>query len=322
MPKISIIIPVFNTELYLKRCLDSIINQTYKDYEVIIINDGSTDNSPKIIYEYEEKYKDKIFAYHKKNEGVAIARNFGIQKSKGDFITFVDSDDYIDKYMLEKMIKKATEDNFDMIMCNLLYIYPQKSVVGRSNINSDLLNKEQIKENIINILPAMCGKLIKRSLYSDISFKPNIWFEDVESYFRMYPNLTKIGFIDESLYFYPQRKDSITWTYNEKLYDIINIWDGIIEYYKKNNFYEQYKKELEFSTIRYSFATFIKRLAKTKDKKMFKNGVNYAIQTVNILFPNYKENIYLKSIKPKNLYLKYFNKSFAYILFYLVNGLF
>lgn len=319
MPKISIIIPVFNTESYLKKCLDSIINQTYQDYEIIIVNDGSTDNSSNIILEYAQKYKDKIFAYHKKNEGVSLARNFGIEKAKGDFITFVDSDDYIDKYMLEKMIEKVNEDDFDMVICNLLYIYPTKNIVGKSNINSDLLTKEQIKENIINILPAMCGKLIKKDLYNNFKFKSNIWFEDVESYFRMYPKLNKIGFIDQTLYFYPQRDTSITYTYNEKLYDIINMWEDIIKDYKKNNFYEQYKNELEFSTVRYSFATFIKRLAKTRDQELFKNGVNYAIQTVNKLFPNYRKNIYLNSFNPKSIYLKYFNKVFAYILFYITN---
>ncbi len=321
MPKISIIIPVYNTELYLKKCLDSIISQTYQDYEVIIVNDGSTDNSQNIISEYEKKYKDKIFAYYKENEGVSIARNFGIEKSKGEFITFVDSDDYIDKYMLEKMIKKANEDNFDMIICNLLYIYPNKKVIGKSNIKGDLLTKDQIKNNIINILPAMCGKLIKRNLYTNFKFKPNIWYEDVESYFRMYPKLNKIGYINQDLYFYPQRNDSITYTYNEKLYDIIYMWDGIIKEYKKNNYFDEYKSELEISVIRYSFATFVKRLAKTKNKKMFKLGVDKAIENVNNLFPNYKNNIYLKTFSIKNIYLKYFNKSFACILFHLINGI-
>lgn len=317
MPQISIIIPVFNTEAYLEKCLDSVINQTYQDYEIIIVDDGSTDTSPEIIAKYAQNYKDKIFVYRKKNEGVSIARNYGIEKSRGRFITFVDSDDYIDKNMLKEMIEKASENDFDMVICNLLYIYPNKEIIGRSGISSDLLDKNQIRENMINILPAMCGKLIKRDLYKNVNFKPNIWFEDVESYFRMYPNLNKIGIVNSNLYFYPQRSSSITYTYNEKLYDIVNIWDDIIKYYKENKFYEQYRNELEYSTVRYCYATFIKRLAKTKDKKIFKAGVNYAIKHVNTLFPEYKSNTYLKSFTPKNLYLKHFNKAFAYLLFYI-----
>ena len=317
MPKVSIIIPVYNTEQYIEKCLNSILDQSYDDYEIIIVNDGSTDNSIKIIDNYVKKYNQKIFAYTKKNEGVSIARNFGVEKSSGEFITFVDSDDYIDKHMLEKMINKAESDNFDMVICNLLYIYPQKSVVGKNNINSDLITKSAIKENIINILPAMCGKLVKKQLFEKLKFKPDIWFEDVEIYFRMYPYLSKIGYVDELLYYYPQRATSITYTFNEKLYDIVNMWDDIINYYKQNNFFEGYKNELEFSTVRYCFATFIKRLAKSHDKKIFAKGTNYSIQSVNKLFPNYRHNIYLRTFSLKNFYLKYFNKYFAYFLFYI-----
>lgn len=319
MSQVSIIIPVFNTEAYLEKCLDSIINQTYQDFEIIIVDDGSTDNSYQVISKYEQKYKDKIFAYHKKNEGVSIARNYGIKRAHGKYITFIDSDDYIDKYMLEKMITKSNENDFDMIICDLLYIYPNKQVIGKSKINHDLLTKEQIKKNIINILPAMCGKLIKKDLYNNFEFKPNIWFEDVESYFRMYPHLNKIGVINQSLYFYPQRSSSITYTYNEKLYDIINMWNDIIKYYKENNFYNEYKNELEFATVRYCYATFIKRLSKTKNREIFKSGLIDAMKKVNNLFPDYRNNIYLKSFTLKNIYLKHFNKFFAYSLFYITN---
>lgn len=316
--KVTIIMPIYNTGKYIKRCLDSIMRQSYENFELVIVNDGSTDNSEEIINEYINNYKDKIKYYYKENEGVAIARNYGLDKAEGDYITFIDSDDYVDENMIEKMVNKALSYDYDLTICDLLYVYEKKTIVGDSNIYEDLNNKEQIKNNMVNIIPAMCGKLIKRELFNNLRFKENIYYEDVEIYFRMYPKIDKIGILNEGLYFYIQREDSITYTYNERLYDIVNIWDDIIKYYKKNNIYDMYKEELEFTVVRYYYATFIKRLAKTKEKKQFKKGVDFVIRKLKKEFPNYKKNYYLKKFTPKNIYLKYFNKFVANIIFIIV----
>ena len=115
MAKISLIVPVYNTSKYLRKCLDSLITQTYKDIEIIVINDGSIDNSEEII----KLYRDKRLKYiSKKNEGIGKTRNLGIENATGNYIAFVDSDDYLDKNFCKKMIKKADEDNCDIVICN------------------------------------------------------------------------------------------------------------------------------------------------------------------------------------------------------------
>ena len=108
-PKISVIVPIYNVEEYLEKCLDSLVNQTLKDIEIILINDGSPDNSEEIVNKYLKKYKEKIIYHKKENEGQGIARNYGINLAKGEFISFVDSDDYVDKTMFEKLYNKAKE---------------------------------------------------------------------------------------------------------------------------------------------------------------------------------------------------------------------
>ena len=114
-PKISVIVPIYNVEEYLEKCLDSLVNQTLKDIEIILINDGSPDNSEAIVKKYLKKYKEKIIYHKKENEGQGIARNYGIKLAKGEFISFVDSDDYIDLTMLEKLYNKAIKENSDIV---------------------------------------------------------------------------------------------------------------------------------------------------------------------------------------------------------------
>ena len=117
--KLSVIIPVYNTEKYLKKCLESVIKQTYKNLEIIVINDGSTDNSNKIIEKYVTKYPQKIKYIEQENRGQAYSRNLGIKLSKGELITFVDSDDYIERNMYKKMIELLERENSDMVICDI-----------------------------------------------------------------------------------------------------------------------------------------------------------------------------------------------------------
>ena len=127
---VSIVIPVYNVEKYLARCLDSCISQTMKDgVEVICINDGSTDSSPDILKEYEEKYPDFIRVYTIKNDGVSHARNFGVEKASGDYILFADSDDFLEPDVVEKLYTKAMADGSDVVICRY-YDVREKSLTG------------------------------------------------------------------------------------------------------------------------------------------------------------------------------------------------
>ena len=130
MPKVSVIVPVYNVEKYIEKCLNSLVNQTLKDIEIIIVNDGSKDNSDKIIKIYQEKY-DNIIYLTKKNGGLSDARNYGIPYAKGEYIAFLDSDDYVENDIYEKMYNKAKENNSDYVECDFIWEYPNKSIIDK-----------------------------------------------------------------------------------------------------------------------------------------------------------------------------------------------
>lgn len=309
MIKISVIVPVYNVEEYLEKCLDSLVNQTLKDIEIIVVNDGTKDNSQDIIDKYVKKYKN-IKCYKKENGGLSSARNYGLKYAKGEYIAFVDSDDYVEKNMYEDMYNKAKEDNFDVVACDLKYIYDDEEVLAYSNLKKDLTTKEEIKKSYIYIYPAAWNKIYKKELLKNIEFKEKVWFEDVEFLYRLYPRINSIGYINKYYYNYVQREGAITRTFNSKLYDYINNWNGIIDFYKKENLYDEYKNELEYCYVRYIYATFVKRAANYKNIEEYNRAVKIAIKNVNEHFPKYKKNKYFyKSLK--GIYLLLFNKSIA-----------
>ena len=308
--KVSIIVPVYNVEEYLARCLDSLVNQSLKDIEIIVVNDGSPDNSQKIIDNYCKKYKN-IKSFIKENGGLSDARNFGIEKAQGEYIAFLDSDDYVTIDMYMEMYNKAKSGNFDMVVCDLNYVYDDKIIKTSCNIKKDTNN---IKDVMLNIYPAAWNKIFKRNLMDKgIRFKKGVWFEDVEFIYRLLPYINTIGVVHKTFNQYVQREGSITNTINKKLYHYIDNWNGIVEYYKKNNLYEEYKLELEYCYVRYIYATFIKQASKYNYKD-YMDAVDSAISNVRKNFPKYKKNKYFyKSLK--GIYMLMFNKRIAKIIY-------
>lgn len=312
MIKVSVIVPVYNVEKYLAKCLDTLVNQTLKEIEIIVVNDGSPDNSKAIIDKYAKKYKN-IKAYDKENGGLSDARNFGLKKATGKYIAFVDSDDYVEEDMYEKMYNKAISGNFDMVVCDLNYLYEDSDKVVRaySNIKNDTTN---IKEAMINIYPAAWNKIYKKELFkTGIEFKKGVWFEDVEFIYRLLPYVKTIGVVSEPFNQYLQRQGSITSSIDKRIYNYIDNWNGIVKFYKENNLYNEYYKELEYSYVRYIYATFLKQASKY-NKEDYLQAVDEAIKNVKKYFPNYRKNKYFyKSIK--GFYLLIFNKSIAKIMY-------
>ena len=318
---VSIIVPVYNVEKYIDKCLNSLVNQTLKEIEIIVVNDGTKDNSQKIIDKYTKKYSF-VKSYIKENGGLSSARNYGLKHAKGEYIAFVDSDDYVELDMYEKMYKKAVSKNFDMVVCNLKYIYPDKSVKAYSNISHDLYTLEEIKRSMLYVYPSAWNKIYNKRLFdSKIEFKKNIWYEDVEFLYRLYPYIDSIGVVDEFCYNYVQREGAITSTFDERVFHYIDNWNGIIKYYIDNNFYDEYKKEIEYSYVRYLYATFIKAALKFSDKNMYDRAVSEAIKNVKNNFPNYRNNLLFFRQGLKGIYLLIFNKEIAKILYFLKKGL-
>jgi glycosyltransferase involved in cell wall biosynthesis len=178
MTKISIIIPVYNTEKYLRQCLNSVVMQTLPDIEIIVINDGSTDNSQKIIEEYVTRYPQKISLINSANQGPGIARNQGINIANGEYIWFIDSDDWIYKDSAEKMYNLAREYNISMVTCGLQRRFGNIKKPSRSSGKSALVDLDTDPNYLIKEKPSIGNKLIKRSLIGELRM-PNKKWEDL-----------------------------------------------------------------------------------------------------------------------------------------------
>ncbi len=291
MVKVSVIVPVYNVEKYLEKCLDSLTMQSLKDIEIIVVNDGSPDNCQKIIDKYVQKNPDLIKAFIKENGGLSDARNYGIAKARGEYIGFVDSDDYVEATMFEKLYQKAKEDNYDIVVCDVNMVFPDQTRVISSCVEKDINTKEQIKKQMLNFYPTAWNKIYKRSLFENVLFKKGVWYEDTELIYKMFPYINSIGTVKEPLINYVQRNNSIIKTYDKRLYDYIDNFNGIVEFYKTNGFYDEYKKELEYCYVRYLYNTFIINACHFK-KKDYKAAVEIAKKNVNEQFPHYRKNRY------------------------------
>ena len=313
--KLSVIVPIYNVEKYLSKCLDSLVNQTLNGIQIILIDDGSKDSSPSICDEYAKKYKN-IIVKHIENGGVANARNVGLSCATGEYIAFLDSDDYIELNMYELMYNKAISQKTDIVGCNVDIVYPTYNTEVSSGM-IECNNNEELKKNIlINSYAVIWNKIYKKSLIHNIKFKDKCNFcEDVDFLYKVLPLANSFSSIDIPLHHYIQREGSLTYVYDKKLYQLIDIFDGLVKLYNEDKKYKKYKEELEYSYVRYLYATFIKRLAKTKNKIEFKKGVDIVIDKVNRTYPNYKKNKYIKKLSFKSLYLKNFNKLIANIIY-------
>lgn len=211
MIKYSFIVPVYNTEKYLKKCLDSLVNQTYKDFEIIVVNDGSTDKSSNIISKYQKKYKN-IIVIDKENEGLSMARNRGVQKSSGKYIIFVDSDDYVSNKLLEEVDKKI--DDSDILRFQIA-----TEDEGYTKINE---YHEEVFESMCGydafkylssyhfVEPAWCY-VIRKNYYIEnkFSFKKGVYHEDFGLIPYVIYKARKVKSIDFIGYYYIQRNGSI-----------------------------------------------------------------------------------------------------------------
>lgn len=208
---VSIIVPVYQIEKYIRICLDSILHQTYPNIEVILINDGSTDNTGKICDEYKLK-DDRIKVIHKINEGVAIARNEGIKISKGKYLTFIDGDDYVALNYIELLVNSINASHSDMSLTDSMIIN-ENTTVDYSLVkgNTKELNDFELLRELISmrIIHNISGKMFKREIFNQIMFTPNKKYaEDLEVIYKYVLKIKKAIYIDVRAYFYLIRSDS------------------------------------------------------------------------------------------------------------------
>ena len=244
MIKVSIIVPVYNVEKYIHKCLDSLVNQTLKELEFIFVNDGSPDNSPKIIKEYQKKDK-RIKLLNKENGGQASARNLGLEHAKGEYIAFLDSDDYVKENMYEILYNRAKKDNLDIVICNNYLVYKDSTVENVPGITN---KKEKIisPREYTTLSPSPWNKIIRHEYLNQEKFKfpEGIIYEDLASIPLLGLSNPKIVYLNTCLHYYVQ-SDSSTMRnkeYKSKYEDIFTA----IEYLYTNMIDKGYNKELEY----------------------------------------------------------------------------
>ena len=240
---ITVIFPVYNVEKFLKNSLNSILNQTYKNLEIIVVDDGSTDKSGQICDDYEKKFKKIIKVYHKSNGGLADARNYGLQKATGKYICFVDSDDIIHNKMIETLYNSIIVDHTQIAVCNFKNInenYNLSHFNKKIEIkNKYIYSKEDSLKAMVNLnigfAPNVCTKLLERKLFTkDCYFPKGRLYEDMIVTTKILNKIKNVSYLDCELYFYLQRRNSITQKFNIKEYDHIEMSKQVLIYIKEN----------------------------------------------------------------------------------------
>lgn len=234
-PEISVIVPVYNVERYLNKCLDSILYSTFSEIEVILVNDGSTDNSEKICHEYVKK-DARVKLIKQPNGGLSAARNAGFDKAKGKYVIFIDSDDYIDTTMLQKMHQAIETKNVALVGCNAWKVKGngKKKIIRYLNVSEDVkttvaaIGKELYKSSF-----HVWRFLFKRELIKDIRF-PLIRFEDAPFMMQVYAKVNEVYLLAEPLYYYCQHQNTLSRVVCAENYSVLKIKDIAVNAFKNS----------------------------------------------------------------------------------------
>src|SRR5690625_1112097 len=290
-PAISIIVPVYNIEAHIRKCLDSILNQTFTDFEVIVINDGSTDQSGEICEEY-AKLDKRVKVIHQGKKGVSAARNAGVNHATGNFIGFVDGDDYIEKNMYKNLYEACTEMGSEISVCKL-----GREIKGEM-INEiheyytlEMNNEEAMTELFKCVLYrfSLCNKLFSKRCFEAITFPVGRIHEDLATTYKLFASAEKVVYLNFIGYIYVKRKESIlTKSYYEKRLDAFIGWDEIIEFMRQK--YPQLFNIVNccftYSCVDHSYYI----LNQVQDKRQRNEYLNYIQSSIRNYYDETKKN--------------------------------
>ena len=275
--KISIIVPIYNVEKYLSQCIDSILSQTYKNLEIILVDDGTKDSSGIICDDYSKK-DNRIKVIHQKNQGLSGARNTGLTNSTGDYITFVDSDDFVDNKMFKTMLLAIKENDADIVECGTIFCDENGNYIKDNTLNEVKIykNEYQIKDLLMNedITTTSWGKLYKKKLFTNFKFPLGKYHEDTFTTYKLLHISKKTIVLNQSFYHYRQVNGSImNSNFSLKHLDAIEATLERSKFIEKN--YPEYKK-YDYANIVYSCCKVYERilLSDFYDKKIIKNLQN------------------------------------------------
>ena len=249
MAKISVIVPVYNVEKYLSRCVDSILNQTYQDFEILLVDDGSPDNCGKICDEYAEK-DSRIFVIHQKNGGLSAARNTGIdwfyEQGKSNYITFVDSDDWLHPEYLRALMNGISENNMKISVCNYKRVTAETPHESCDNFNFELTSPEDFLVNHSWQYNYAWGKLYHKSVFDDIRYPVGKNFEDAFTTYKVLHKCEEIAYTELRLYYYLRNEQGISrspWKPSELV--IFDAMQEQLNFYKEKGLQRAFEKEFQ-----------------------------------------------------------------------------
>lgn len=309
-PKVSVIVPVYNTEKYLRKCLDSLVNQTLENVEIVVVNDGSKDTSPEIIEEYIQKYPDRFIYRTQENSGQAVARNRALELCNGEYVGFLDSDDFVKTDMFQRMYEKAVETDADYVACgytDLTYedgkeIELQHYVASRVALETRDMFKGALASPFLHLYK---GDILKKS---NVRFPEGVIYEDTAFYLNLIPYIKKLAVIEEPLAFRVRHSNSTMTTFQaSKVAQIFSVLDVSLDFYKTNGFYDAYREELEYFCVRVLLCSSMQRIGKVAENAERKKLVQNTIEYLHDNFSNYRKNRYFKG-GLQNLYMKSFNR--------------
>ena len=326
MVKVSIIVPVYNVEKYIDRCLKSLVNQTLKDIEILIIDDGTPDNSINICERY-SKNDNRIKIFNKKNEGLGLTRNYGIKKASGEYVAFIDSDDYVDLDYYEKLYNKAKKTNADVCFSDFKNV-TEKNEILDDNIRcipfkDDIIDSNSVLLNMLNVptcnkdITNYMGMSVWRAIYKlDIIKTNNIFFvserkyisEDIVFNFDFLENSKVVSFIRDSYYYYCYNNNSLTNVYrNDRFYKNKILIKELIDKSKKYGKENELKSgiaNLFIDYVRASIKQEVNNSGKTKkeirksvEKIIYDNEVQTALEIKTKV--NFRKDLFDYFLKKK-----------------------
>lgn len=275
-PKISVIVPVYNAESTIRRCVDSILAQTFTDFECLLIDDGSKDQSGEICDEYAEKDR-RIRVFHKENGGVSSARNMGLDNAKGEWITFVDSDDWIEPDMVEKLVKPTNQKDVDIVIGDFQMVSGD-SIKEHRSIDWTSDKTESLNRYIASVWTIACGNIVKRSLYERHSVTSQIgitYCEDFHLMVRLCFFADRIVHVNIPLYNYRQRASSVMHNLNKRT-ELDEQWayQDIIRFFKEQNVYPDFKKVMNWRVLKSAQELLLDPAGLDRFQELYKDGEN------------------------------------------------
>ena len=293
---ISIIVPIYNVEKYLNKCVNSILEQSYKNIDILLIDDGSIDECPNICDMFEKK-DPRIRVFHKKNGGLSDARNKGIDEAKGKYITFVDSDDYLDEHYIEILYNAMKKNNADLVVSGLKDYYEGYEIEeSLENVSENILTKQQVYRKMLlqeNIDVNACGKIYKRQIFENLKYPKDMLYEDIQIIDDVIEKCNIIVYTTYKGYNYLQRTGSIMYgKMSSRRMSLINKTDNIIELMK-----EQYPDNVDAAIKRYVYCNFHVLGRAILDNTFYNESKTIKNNILKYRKNIFKENIYTKKEK-------------------------